>query len=62
MDLRGLDIGPGRFEHLVAIDPAAWMEEAKRNGKFLERFGDRLPRALKREHETLLARLQATVS
>ena len=62
MDLRGLDVSPERFEQLVAVDPGAWIEEAEHNGAFLDRFGDRLPGALKREHEGLLARLQKGIS
>jgi phosphoenolpyruvate carboxykinase (GTP) len=62
MDLRGLDIGPSRFEQLVAVDPNAWMEEAERSGKFLDKFGERLPEALRKEHEVLLSRLRATIS
>jgi phosphoenolpyruvate carboxykinase (GTP) len=62
MDLRGLDIGPERFEELVAVESAAWIEEAERNGTFLEKFGERLPQALAREHEALLDRLRTSVS
>lgn len=62
MDLRGLDVGPSRFEQLVAVDPKAWAEEAERAGKFLDKFGDRLPRELRREHEALVTRLQAAVA
>jgi phosphoenolpyruvate carboxykinase (GTP) len=62
VDLHGLDISEERFEQLVAVDPTAWVHEVKRNGTFLERFGDRLPGALTREHEALLARLQTAVS
>jgi phosphoenolpyruvate carboxykinase (GTP) len=62
MDLRALDIGPQRFERLVEVDATAWLEEADRNGRFLEKFGDRLPGALKREHEGLIARLHASLS
>ncbi len=62
MDLRGLDIGPARFEELVAVDPNAWTEEAERSGRFLDKFGERLPLALRIEHEALRSRLRATVS
>jgi phosphoenolpyruvate carboxykinase (GTP) len=61
IDLRGLDVSPERFEQLVAVDPKAWLEEAARNGSFLEVFGDRLPRALRRQHEALLARLRNAI-
>ena len=62
IDLNGLDIGPERFEQLVAVDPQAWLEEVSRNGAFLDRFGDTLPRALRQEHEALLRRLQSAIS
>ena len=62
MDLRGLDIDRERFEQLVAVDPGAWVDEAERNGKFLDRFGERLPYAIKHEHETLIERLRKAVS
>jgi phosphoenolpyruvate carboxykinase (GTP) len=62
MDLRALDIGPERFERLVEVNLEAWLEETERNGKFLEKFGQRLPAPLKREHEALIARLRAKTS
>jgi phosphoenolpyruvate carboxykinase (GTP) len=62
MDLRGLDLGPDRFEQLIAVDPKAWVEEVERNGAFLGQFGDRLPLGLRRQHDALLARLRTTVS
>jgi phosphoenolpyruvate carboxykinase (GTP) len=62
MDLHGLDIGPERFEQLVAVDPAAWEQEAERNGAFLARFGNRLPQPLRREHEELSRRLRNAIS
>ena len=61
IDLEGLDIGPERFEQLVAVDPQEWVAEAARNGTFLERFGDRLPQPLRREHEALLRRLRIAI-
>ncbi len=62
IDLHGIDIGPERFEQLVAVDPAAWEQEAERNGAFLARFGDRLPQPLRREHEELCRRLRNAIS
>jgi phosphoenolpyruvate carboxykinase (GTP) len=62
MDLRGLDMTPERFDQLVAVDPEAWLEEAERNGKFLDRFGERLPGTLSREHEALVWRLKTALS
>ena len=62
IDLTGLDIGAQRFEQLVAVDPSDWLEEAKRNKVFLEKFGDRLPSALHGEHEALVARLRRAMT
>jgi phosphoenolpyruvate carboxykinase (GTP) len=62
MDLRGLDVGPAKFERLVDVDARAWLEEADRNGKFLQRFGERLPLALRVEHEAFVARLHSSLS
>jgi phosphoenolpyruvate carboxykinase (GTP) len=57
IDLQGLDIGARRFQQLVAVDPRAWLEEAERNGSFLEKFGTRLPKAIRSEHRSLIARI-----
>jgi phosphoenolpyruvate carboxykinase (GTP) len=62
LDLSGLDLSSERIERLLAIDPRGWMAEADRNGTFLDQFGDRLPRALRREHSALLQRLHSSVS
>ena len=61
-NLQGLDVGPHRFEQLVMVDPVAWTAEAQRNGTFLNRFADRLPDALGREHRALRDRLRSAVS
>jgi phosphoenolpyruvate carboxykinase (GTP) len=62
LDLRGLDISPERFEELVAVDPRAWLDEVERNGPFLDRFGEILPKALRREHDELSRRLRTAMS
>jgi phosphoenolpyruvate carboxykinase (GTP) len=62
INLDGVDIGPERFDQLTAVDPQEWMAEAARNGAFLERFGNRLPQLLRREHEALLRRLRVAIS
>jgi phosphoenolpyruvate carboxykinase (GTP) len=62
LDLMGLDIPRDRFEELVAVDPRSWTAEVHRNSAFLDRFGDRLPKPLWREHLALLERLRGAVS
>ena len=46
------------MKRLLAVDPAEWEAEAARNEAFLATFGDRLPVALKLQHQCLLARLK----
>jgi phosphoenolpyruvate carboxykinase (GTP) len=59
IDLRGLDLPPGTMEQLLAVDLAAWREEAARSAQFLSKFGDHLPPALWDEHRQLTDRLAA---
>jgi phosphoenolpyruvate carboxykinase (GTP) len=40
------------------VDPRAWREEADAQRAFLDTFGPRLPQALGREHEALVARIR----
>jgi phosphoenolpyruvate carboxykinase (GTP) len=61
-DLKGLDLGRDRFAQLVAVDSRAWLAEAERSGAFLDRFGERLPKALRQEHEALVQRLRSSLS
>jgi phosphoenolpyruvate carboxykinase (GTP) len=62
LDLDGLDIGRERFEQLMAVEPHEWLEEAARSDAFLERFGERLPTTLRKEHEALVQRLRNALS
>ena len=48
---------PSGWKPLFEVDPAVWGEEAALIPAFYERFGDRLPEALWREHKALLQRL-----
>ena len=54
---------PGwKVETVGDVDPRAWMADAHVNGAFLEKFADRLPASLRREHRSLIERLQMAVS
>jgi phosphoenolpyruvate carboxykinase (GTP) len=57
LDFSGLAMSGEQAQLLLEVDPAAWREEAARNGEFLEKFGERLPEEIRREHEALLHRL-----
>jgi phosphoenolpyruvate carboxykinase (GTP) len=58
LDLSDLSFDTERVSELLSIDPKAWREEAQRNGAFLEKFGDRLPEPLRRQHQALLQRIE----
>ena len=58
LDVTGLlGATPDCLHQLLDVDANAWKEEAERNAGFLSKFGDRLPTALRREHEDLVRRL-----
>lgn len=59
LDLSGLALDEERMKRLLAVDPAEWEAEAARNEAFLATFGDRIPPALRLQHQCLLARIKA---
>jgi phosphoenolpyruvate carboxykinase (GTP) len=58
LDLTGLDLSPAQLKLLLSVDPDVWLEEAALIPPAYEKFGERLPKALWREYEKLVARLQ----
>ncbi len=58
LDLGGLVLRDGAFDELMAIDPAAWRDEAQANAHDLAKFGD-LPEALAEQQRRLEARVAA---
>jgi len=58
LSLDGLEISSGAIEELLSVDPAAWQKEAVESQAFLERFGERLPGEMKRQHAGLVRRLE----
>lgn len=57
LDLSDLDLPQDRIAQLLAVDRSAWLSEAAGSLAFLERFGERLPSALKTQHQALTQRL-----
>jgi len=57
LDFSGLSIGTSTIDELLAVDPAAWRQEADEIGKYLETYGSRLPQGLHEEVNKLKARL-----
>jgi phosphoenolpyruvate carboxykinase (GTP) len=56
--LDGLSPSREELEDALRVDREGWAEETRATGEFLAKFGDRLPAALRAEHEALAGRLQ----
>lgn len=57
INIEGLDITEETVEELLSVDKETWKEEAKGIEEFYAQFGDRLPKELKAQLETLKANL-----
>jgi phosphoenolpyruvate carboxykinase (GTP) len=57
LDLDGLNLTDEQIELLLTVDNEAWREEADKIGQDYEKFGDRLPAALRTQLESLKSRL-----
>jgi phosphoenolpyruvate carboxykinase (GTP) len=53
----GLSLPAGAMEQLLAVDKGSWQQELKEQRRFFDTFGDRLPRELAHQHETLASKL-----
>ncbi|MDR1408668.1 MAG: phosphoenolpyruvate carboxykinase (GTP) [Oscillospiraceae bacterium] len=53
----GDEVGPAQLDELLSVEPALWQEELAGVTEFFGQFGDRLPKALNAELETLKSRL-----
>jgi phosphoenolpyruvate carboxykinase (GTP) len=59
LDVSGLNLTAEQLDLLLSVDPEIWRQEAALIPPFYETFGDRLPKALWAEYETLVKRLEA---
>ena len=57
LTLDGLSISPDAMDELLRVDAADWAKEEQAVGEFFEKFGSRLPEAMRQEHRALAARL-----
>ena len=57
IDLKGLEVSADTLGQLLKVDPAAWRSEMEQFGEYLSGFGDRLPQALRAEHEKVVSAL-----
>ncbi len=53
----GLNLAPEALEALLAVDPGLWRKELAEIGAYLDKFGVRLPQALREELADTAARL-----
>ena len=59
LDVAGLGLSDAQLDLLLSVDVDVWKEEAALIPAFYDRFGERLPPALREEHVALAARLAA---
>jgi phosphoenolpyruvate carboxykinase (GTP) len=60
LTLDGLSISRENLDELLQVHPADWVAEEEATGKFFEKFGNRLPQEIRREHKALASRLQGS--
>ena len=58
LTLDGLQISHDALDELLRVDLGDWADETRATGEFLAKFGDRLPSAIREEHQALASRLQ----
>ncbi len=59
LTLDGLNIATGTVEELLRVDPEDWEQELVDSKEFFQKFGERLPREIRDEHEKLSGRLES---
>jgi phosphoenolpyruvate carboxykinase (GTP) len=60
LTLDGLTMRAHAVDELLHIDPEDWEQELVDSKEFFQKFGERLPREIRDEHEKLSGRLQST--
>lgn len=53
LDVNNLDIDDATMEELLTVDKAVWLEDVENQEQYFAQFGDRLPKEIKEELETL---------
>ncbi len=62
LTLDGLKIAPETMDELLRVHPADWELEVPDTKEFFDKFGDRLPKEIREEHQALAKRLSGTAS
>lgn len=58
IDISGLDISADALAALTSIDRDQWRAEMESVGEYLDSYGDRLPKALKQQQQSITAELK----
>lgn len=58
IDISDLDVTAENMETLLSVNVEQWKSEMESLGEYLQSYGDRLPAALKSEHEAVVSALQ----
>jgi phosphoenolpyruvate carboxykinase (GTP) len=56
LTLDGLNIAPEAVDELLRVNPEDWEDDLADSKQFFQKFGDRLPREIREEHEKLTRR------
>lgn len=57
LDTEGLSLTPAQLRVLTNVDREEWAQEVEDQAEFLDKFGDHIPREVRRQHEGLKARV-----
>ena len=57
LTLDGMNLSPHAVDELLRVDPEDWEQELVDSKEFLQKFGSRLPRGIREEHDKLSGRL-----
>jgi len=57
LTLDGLETSPEALDELLRVNPEDWEEDLADSRQFFGKFGSRLPRELREEHDKLSRRL-----
>jgi phosphoenolpyruvate carboxykinase (GTP) len=57
LTLDGMNLSAQTVDRLLEVDPEDWEQELVDSKEFLDKFGSRLPREIREEHDKLSGRL-----
>ena len=62
IDRTGLSLSDADMAELLKVDPAEWVEAIAGQEELMQMFGDRMPKALRGEHEALARRINDAIT